>query len=397
MPSIKPILREDKLKSNGEAPLYVRVIVDRRPKYKSLGVSIPPKYWDPIKEQAKRTFANSVRFNHLVQQKLAEVREAVIESETTNRKNEALDVLRHRSTGFLTYADSFVKRRESINKPGMIKRMRTVVAKVETYLNGKDIILEHLDVKWLNNYEHYLLNHLGNSTNTVASNMSGLRTILNEASREGILQQGRNPFDIYKIRKKEVEIEFLTDEELEKLKNLQLKENSRMCRHRDLFVFASYTAGIRISDLLTLKWKNFDGERLTFTTRKTGQQLNIKLGKTALAIIDSLPENWSKESFIFGLIPETTDLQNDKVVLRHTSSANAYVNKNLGEIAKKAGIEKHLHFHMSRHTWATRMLRRGMRIEHVSKLLGHKSIRTTQVYAKIVNADLDSAIDLFND
>eukprot|EP00736_Rhodelphis_marinus_P002547 Rmarinus@m.24811 len=166
MPSIKPILREDKLKSNGEAPLYVRVIVDRRPKYRSLGVSIPPKYWDGKKEQAKSTFANSVRFNHLIQQKLAEVREAVIESETTNRKNEALDVLRHRSAGFLTYADSFVNRRESINKPGMIKRMRTVVAKVETYLNGKDIMLEHLDVKWLNNYEHYLLNSLGNSTNT---------------------------------------------------------------------------------------------------------------------------------------------------------------------------------------------------------------------------------------
>ena len=397
MPSIKPILRTDKKKANGQAPLYVRVISDRKPKYKSLGIAVDPIYWDHKKEKAKPTHPNSVRFNHLLSEKLHQVSEAVIESEFGGDSGNALDILRHRSTGLLTYAYEFVKRRGKINKPGMVKRMNSIIAKIDTYLDGKDVTLSTVDIQWLNKYEQYLLNQLGNSANTVASNMSGLRTVFNQAMREGLLKNGRNPFDQYKIRKQPTEIEFLTDQELEGLKNLSLTTGTKMERHRDLYVFACYSGGIRISDLLTLKWKNFDGVRLRFTTRKTGQQMNIKLGPTGLEILSKLDNHNDPEAFIFGLIPNETNLRNESEVLSVTSSANAYVNKNLVILAQKAQIDKHIHFHTSRHTWATRMLRRGMRIEHVSKLLGHKSIRTTQVYAKIVSADLDAAIDKFND
>ena len=60
-----------------------------------------------------------------------------------------------------------------------------------------------------------------------------------------------------------------------------------------------------------------------------------------------------------------------------------------------SGINKHIHFHASRHTFATRALKNGMRIEYVSRLLGHESIKTTQIYAKIVNHDLDDAMDMY--
>ncbi len=397
MPSIKLILRTDKVKSNGEAPIYIRLIVDRKPTYKSLGLSLLPKYWDEQRGKVKVNHPHSVRFNHTLLEKVNQVSEAVLDTEVENGGIDALNTLRYRSTGFLEYAHKFILRREKINKPGMIRRMKSVLAKVETYLHGKDIGINSINIKWLSNYEQYLLNQLGNSVNTVASNMSGLRTVLNEATREGVLKYGQNPFDVYNIRKKEVEIEYLTDDELDALKKVQLKSGTRIALHRDLFVFASHTAGIRVSDLLTMKWKHFDGERLKFTTRKTGQQMSVKLGGTSLEILDRLPKTNDQDSFLFGLLPDGVDIKDDYRLLSVISSANAYMNKNLGIIAKKAGIEKHLHFHMSRHTWATRMLRRGMRMEHISKLLGHKSIRTTQVYAKIVNADLDEAIDKFND
>ena len=85
------------------------------------------------------------------------------------------------------------------------------------------------------------------------------------------------------------------------------------------------------------------------------------------------------------------------MLLKSISSNTAYANKNLKVIAEKAGIEKHISFHTSRHTFATRALLKGMRIEYVSKLLGHTAIKTTQVYAKIVNSELDKAMDVFND
>lgn len=79
------------------------------------------------------------------------------------------------------------------------------------------------------------------------------------------------------------------------------------------------------------------------------------------------------------------------------SSATAYINKNLKLLAKKATIEKPLSFHISRHTWATRALRKGISIDKVSKLMGHAQLRETQIYAKIVNEELDKAMDVFND
>jgi len=76
---------------------------------------------------------------------------------------------------------------------------------------------------------------------------------------------------------------------------------------------------------------------------------------------------------------------------------NVYANKDLKFIAESIPLGKHISFHTSRHTWATRALRKGMRIEYVSRLMGHASIRTTQVYAKIVNEDLDKAMDVFDE
>lgn len=397
MPSVKPVLRVDKIKSNGEAPIYVRVINDRKPKYKSLGLTVLPQYWDDQKEKVKTSHPHSIRFNHLLNEKISKVQEALIESEFEGTTANPLDTLRTRSTGFLDYADEFIKRRTNVNKVGMIRRMGTVVAKVRSYLKNKDIPISSIDVRWLNRYENHLRNDLNNSTNTVASNMSCLRAILNDATREGIIKTGQNPFGLYRIKKAETEIEFLSDSELEAIKNLNLNPSTRISRHRDMYVFACYTAGIRISDLLSMRWKDFDGEKLRFTTSKTSQQLNIKLGNTALELIRTMDNQDDPNAFIFGLLPSDLNLKDAKATHKAISSATAYTNTNLNVIAKKAGLDKHIHFHTSRHTWATRMLRRGMRIEHVSKLLGHRSIRTTQIYAKIVDADLDRSIELFND
>jgi integrase/recombinase XerD len=71
--------------------------------------------------------------------------------------------------------------------------------------------------------------------------------------------------------------------------------------------------------------------------------------------------------------------------------------KNLGIIKTKLKLKKHISFHVSRNSWATRALRKGMRIEYVSKILTHSDLKTTQIYAKIVNSELDKAMDVFNE
>ena len=97
------------------------------------------------------------------------------------------------------------------------------------------------------------------------------------------------------------------------------------------------------------------------------------------------------------MLSEDIDLNDPRALDNAISSATAYINKNINTLAKKANISKKVSFHASRHTWATRALKKGMSIDKVSKLMGHAAIRETQIYAKIVNEELDKAMDVFND
>ncbi len=177
-----------------------------------------------------------------------------------------------------------------------------------------------------------------------------------------------------------------------------LEPGSRLAEVRDMYVFSAYAGGIRVSDLLMLRWKNFDGERQHFKVLKTGKELHIKLPEKALEILNKYQTAESKpDSLIFSLLRANIDFDNPKQVTGAISSATAQINERLKIIAGKAEVEKKISFHTARHTFATRALRKGIRIEYVSKLLGHATIKETQVYAKIVDEELDNAMDVFND
>jgi len=149
--------------------------------------------------------------------------------------------------------------------------------------------------------------------------------------------------------------------------------------------------------MLQLKWENYDGKHVLLNTQKTGSVVSVMLPEKAKKIIEVYKATDSKkDDFIFPFLDKTDNIKDPKILHARVSSITSYTNSDLKDIAFLAGIKKHLHFHTSRHTWATRALRKGMRIEYVSKLMGHNSIRTTQVYAKIVNADLDKAMEVFD-
>lgn len=401
MSTIKVVLRKDKIKANGEAPLYLRVIKDRKPSYKSLKIYLKPKDWDEKNRTVKKSHKNSVRENNNIAKLIADVRHADLVLDEKNERysgDKALETLDGKKTmAFLSYASIIIKRMERTSKIGTIKKTNAVISKVENYLSERKLLLTEINLGWLKDYEDYLRNGLLNKTNTVATNMKVLRKIMNEAMRDELIDFGKNPFDRYKIRMESTKIEYLTEDELKAFMEVPFNNGTRLSQHRDLYVFACYAAGLRIGDLLRLQWKNFDGERVMLSTAKTSEPLSIKLGRVPLEILSRQTSSREPDDFIFGLLPLQLDLKNEQLVHTAISRVTAYVNKNLKIVAEKASIEKNIHFHTSRHTWATRALRKGMRIEHVSKLLGHRSLKTTMIYLKIVNSDLDEAMEIFND
>lgn len=201
-----------------------------------------------------------------------------------------------------------------------------------------------------------------------------LKALLNRAVLFGIIE--RNPYD--KLRGKfkrgdKETVEFLTEAEVRSFEGLHLPEGSPMEAAKDLFVFQMHT-GLSYADTQCFDlsaYREVDGRLVNVDERvKTGVQYVIVLDD---ACMDILHRNANK--------PPKID--------------NADYNKSLKALGMLAGIRKSLHSHMARHTFATRMLAAGARIENVSKMLGHTNIKQTQRYAKVlassVIADFEAA------
>jgi integrase len=206
----------------------------------------------------------------------------------------------------------------------------------------------------------------------------------------------KNPFINFKIKPNTPERDFLIESELVKIENLKLNPDSNMHHHRNIYVFSAYAGGLRISDILQLRWENFDGEKLSLRIQKTSQPLSIKIPDKAIQIINLYKKNDSNQKDLIFPLLNCSNTNNQLELFKAISSATAYTNGDLKDIAKLAKINKNISFHTARHTFATRALQKGMRIEYVSKFLGHKDIRETQIYAKIINKELDKAIEIFN-
>ena len=214
------------------------------------------------------------------------------------------------------------------------------------------------------------------SANSVVSYYGTLRTAINRAYKEGIITV--NPtkeFDFAsKVRQEPSRREYLTLDELKTLINTE-------CRHeivKRAFLF-SCLCGLRVSDIRKLRWCDLQRSggrvRIEITMQKTKEPLYLPISDEALKWLPERGEA-NDSDYIFPLTHEGT------------------VNDTLQHWAKVAGITKHISFHVSRHTHATMMLTLGADLYTVSKLLGHKNIATTQIYAKIVDKKKEEAIGL---
>jgi site-specific recombinase XerD len=144
---------------------------------------------------------------------------------------------------------------------------------------------------------------------------------------------------------------------------------------------------------LFLKTTQVADDRIKIKTKKTGNQLDVRLPQNALEIINWFKENNTGNTYIFNLVPNDLDVNNPLAVDLAISRETAKYNKALKRIAKKANITKPLSSHISRHSFATRALRKGIDLYQVSALLTHASVKQTQVYAKIVSEELDKAAE----
>lgn len=397
--TVKVLLKKNKLNSEGEYPVYLRITKDRISRFQAIGINVKELYWDEKERKVKRGHPNSVRVNHMIAQRVAEIQAKALDWELNHKsirnKNLRKELTTLSQASFTEYFDAYIQRLLAGRKMGTHDKALAVYSKLHAYTKSDNILFQDIDLEFLKRYDKYLSDVLGNRVNTIHSNLKMLRKLFNDAVREELIAYQTNPFIRYKLTTEKSDKQYLTEEEVAAIDELDLTSRPRLHDTKQMFIFACYAGGIRVSDLLQLKWKDFNGTHLSFTQQKTKEQISVKLPGLALEILRYYKKITGPDlpNYIFPFLRK--DIL-EEGIFDAISSQTAYLNKNLKEIANLANIDKNLSMHVGRHTWATRALRKGISIDKVSKLMGHGSIKTTQVYAKIVNTELDKAMDLFD-
>lgn len=398
--SVELVLRRDKINKRAECPIYIRITKNRKIQYIATGHKLDEKYWDDEKRKVKNSYPNSVRLNNFLNSLKVKYQNEVLKEETLDTTI-STKLLKKRITGnndtdFFVVAREVIKSYEANNKTRTYNKSRSIIQKLKVFLGSDKLPIEEITTTFLSKYEFYLKSTLKNKINTVNKDLRFIRRVFNEAYRRDLVTMDKNPFLKYKLITEKTTKVYLTETEIESLWDLDLLKGSRHDLHRDMFLFSCYTGGLRVSDVLLLQWANYNGTHVTLYIQKTNTPLSIKIPLRGLEVIKKYEEANKSSPFIFPMLNPQIDLKNQAAVNRNISSSTAFINKNLKILAKKAGIEKNISFHCARHTWATLALKKGISIDKVSKLMGHAAIKETQIYAKLVNEELDKAMDAFN-
>jgi integrase len=381
--SIKILLRLEKINRKGEAPIYFRYIIKRKVKLISSGIYVNPKNWDSKKSIVKSDVTNYEEINQYLKLKENEISNKIVTTNNNLNNKIRRDLFDKETIDVYKFTEEIIKKYK-IQQKKYYKDYERLISVLKAFHSKKNLYFNEIDYNFLKKFELYLKNEMGQSNNTIYMYFAKVKSIFKNAEYEKIVLHKNNPTINYKIKKTTTERNFLNDDELKKIIELEL--NNQEDISRDLFVFCCFCGGIRFSDLLSLEGRNYDGSHITFIAEKTKKQQRIKVPQIAIKIINKY--NKEKIEYNRKLFPIFEKIQIKKKI-------NLLVNQNLKSICQKAGIKKHISFHCSRHTFATRALSKGIGIEKVSTILGHSSLNTTQIYARIMNSDIDKAMDMF--
>lgn len=373
-------LKRNAPKSNGLVPVMCRITVNGKISQFSCKLDVDEKHWDVKTGRMTGRSVVALEANRMLDKIRVGINKAyqdICDKDNYVTAEKVRNAFLGMGMNHETLLAVFRQHNEDYAKQvGKIKSQRsywkycTVYNHLSEFIRQRykvsDIALKELASAFITDFELFLRTEKNHCTNTIWSYMMPFKRIIYMSINNGWLQ--RDPFYAYSITKEETKRGFLSKEEIKMLIEGSFKKKSYELI-RDLFIFCCFT-GLSWTDMANLTKENlqtsFDGHLWIKTNRqKTGTETSLRLLEVPLRIIKKY-EGCSENGKLLP-VPCYPNCKNGIKV-----------------IAKKCGIEKNVTWHMSRHSFATTVcLSNDMPIETLSKMLGHRSIRTTQIYAKI--------------
>lgn len=375
--------------NKGTSPLYAKLTIDGEYSLLSLRLRLPIELWNQEKQRVEGNSSESFRWNEQIRIKRNEIHEAydrlrlekkLVTAQTVKVRAEGSDQFGHKLISLIDYHNIDYGRPLQV---GILKNYKTTKRFIQEFLETKmarsDIAIDEIDYKFVTDFALYLRYKNTDkgqrpcTNNTVMKHMERLRKIINIAVKNNWISV--NPLDKFERKIVQRDRECLDNEELQTLKQIKLSSPAHNIV-RDKLIFSCYT-GLAYADMERLNgscihnaeggvvWLEMTRKKTLHTTEK---KFHVLLLPDALALIDKYKNH-------------PMSLKNGTIFPPYS---NQVTNRYLKEIAKISNIKKELTYHIARHTFATTVtLDNGVPMESVSHMLGHSSIRTTQIYSKV--------------
>ena len=363
--------RKKCLNKKGMALVQVEAYLDRKKKYFSTKVYLKPEQWDG-KKLVVKNHPNADALNRLIYEYMSKIEKKELELWQQGRRI-SLELLKdvlstsENNTSFIPFFRQEVA--NSALKESSKKNHLSTLALLQEF--KKDVSFSDLTFEFISSFEFFLQSK-GYHTNTIAKHMKHLKRHINVAINKDYMEIQKYAFRKYKIKTIENKHTHLIPEELDKLEKLKLTGRyTKYQKTLDAFLFCCY-AGMRYSDFVNLLPDNIVEIHkeiwLIYKSVKTNTEVRLPLyllfeGK-GLNILEKYQDNLR-----------------DFFHIRDNSN----VNKDLIILSRLAGLSKKISFHTARHTNATLLIYNGVNITTVQKLLGHKSVKTTQIYTNVMD------------
>ncbi len=383
-------IRRFRANKDGKAPIYLRITIQGKRAELTTNRFVIPEKWSVEAQGMKgtgeeartlNTFLTSLRNKVLQHINSLELQNVEVTAETLRQAVLGLDQEQHTLVELFDYHN--LRMKSLVGKDfaiGTYKRYVVTLGKVEAFLkhqfNKTDILLSDLNHAFISNFEFYLKTHDELENNTAMKYIKNVKKIIRIALENEWID--KDPFIRFRCTYKDPKRPYLTKEELEALINKEFTM-SRLTLVRDSFIFSCFT-GLAYSDIEQLTQDDIkigiDGEKwITIYRKKTDTRSSIPLLPPVMELIEKYRNH-----------PETIK---NKTLLPMISNqkSNAY----LKEIATLCQIDTYLTFHVARYTFATAVtLSNNVPIETVSRMVSHTSIKTTQIYSKVVDSKVSN-------
>jgi site-specific recombinase XerD len=383
--SIKIKFRNSTIKDK-EGVLCLQLIHNRKIKLITTCFRLYACEWDSLRASVKSDNDNPERENYLqsvktgLKEEVKQIRGLIVMLD--KRGNYSVDELadyhiNHSFNGNLfPFIDYQIRKFKSENRKKTASVYATVKRSFSRFRNGQDLKIDKIDNELILKYETYLKS-VGMTPNSTSCYMRALRAIYNQSVNKGLSMQ-KNPFrEVYTGIAKTVK-RAVNEDIISCLKNLDLSELPELELARDFFMFSFYMRGISFVDMANLRQSNIKNGYITYSRSKTGQSLTIKIEKCMEDIINRY-KGQTVDDYALPIYNKTN--------YDHSSHLRTY-NKRLKRISTLLGLEKSLSSYVSRHSWATLALHRGISVEIISESMGHENENTTRIYL----ASLDQSI-----